>query len=217
MTRWFCLPAFLLAALPIALVWGLAGRPVAVPNGTAGAIPCVSYTPFRGAQTPFDPALVVAPAEIEDDLGKLAAGEAPHQRDGQRGQQKGGKAKPAGHGLEHHAITWRRPPHPSLSPRDLRGERVAKGWRVGTTRLTRSWVRGEDSVRAHHALGNPIRRALSSFGSRPIVSAFPAAKETLTRHPGQAARTRRDPGSMLLKKLDARFRGHDELTYSDLP
>ncbi len=74
MTRWFCLPAFLLAALPIALVWGLAGRPVAVPDGAAGAIPCVSYTPFRGTQTPFDPALVVAPAEIEDDLGKLAAG-----------------------------------------------------------------------------------------------------------------------------------------------
>ncbi|MEK7244755.1 MAG: hypothetical protein AAB223_01900, partial [Pseudomonadota bacterium] len=103
MTRWLCLPAFLLAALPFALVWGLAGRPVAIPEGAAGerpapiigppyraagerpapiigppyraagAIPCVSYAPFRGSQTPFDQALVVAPAEIEDDLRKLAA------------------------------------------------------------------------------------------------------------------------------------------------
>ncbi|MSO85613.1 MAG: hypothetical protein EXR02_05025 [Rhodospirillales bacterium] len=73
MTRWFFLPAFLLAALPIALVWGLAGHPIEMPPPAAGMIPCVSYTPFRGNQTPFDPALVVAPAGIEDDFGKLAA------------------------------------------------------------------------------------------------------------------------------------------------
>ena len=74
MTRWSCLPAFALAALPIALTWGLAGRPVAIPDGAGNAIPCLSYTPFRGAQTPFDESLVVAPAQIEDDLRKLAAG-----------------------------------------------------------------------------------------------------------------------------------------------
>jgi glucan 1,3-beta-glucosidase len=73
MTRWLFLPAFVLAAIPVALVWGLAGRPVAIPDGAGAAIPCVSYTPFRGGQTPFDESLVVAPAQIEDDLRVLAA------------------------------------------------------------------------------------------------------------------------------------------------
>ena len=73
MTRWFSLPAFLLAAIPVAVVWILAGRPIAIPDGVGKAIPCVSYTPFRGNQTPFDETLVVAPGQIEDDLGRLAA------------------------------------------------------------------------------------------------------------------------------------------------
>ena len=72
MTRWFSLPAFLLAAVPVAAVWILAGRPVEIPQPAAQAIPCVSYAPFRGNQTPFDEALVVAPGQIEDDMGRLA-------------------------------------------------------------------------------------------------------------------------------------------------
>lgn len=36
-------------------------------------LPCVSYAPFRGSQSPFDAGLVIAPAQIEEDLRALAA------------------------------------------------------------------------------------------------------------------------------------------------
>ncbi len=65
--------AFALAALPFALAWVLAGGPVALPDGAGQAIPCVSYTPFRGNQTPFDDSFVADPARIEEDLRLLAA------------------------------------------------------------------------------------------------------------------------------------------------
>ena len=35
-------------------------------------LPCVSYAPFKGAQTPFDPNLVVPPEQIEADLAALS-------------------------------------------------------------------------------------------------------------------------------------------------
>jgi glucan 1,3-beta-glucosidase len=73
MTRRFALPAFVLAALPFVLTWALAGRPVAVPDGAGQAIPCVSYTPFRGNETPFEESFVAAPERIADDLARLAA------------------------------------------------------------------------------------------------------------------------------------------------
>lgn len=72
MTRWFALPAFLIAALPFALAWFLAGRPVAIPDGAGDAIPCVSYTPFRGSETPFEESFVARPERIEEDLARLA-------------------------------------------------------------------------------------------------------------------------------------------------
>ncbi|MCC7016796.1 MAG: hypothetical protein IT564_06295 [Rhodospirillales bacterium] len=75
MTRWLFLPAFALAAVPFALMWWLAGRPAAIPDGAGAAIPCVSYTPFRGNQTPFDESLAVPAAQIEDDLRVLSAHE----------------------------------------------------------------------------------------------------------------------------------------------
>lgn len=64
--------AFALAALPAFGAWWLTGRPVAIPDGAPGKIPCVSYTPFRAGQTPFDETLVVERAWIEDDLRRLA-------------------------------------------------------------------------------------------------------------------------------------------------
>jgi len=64
--------AFALAALPAFGVWWLTGRPLAIPYGAPGKIPCVSYTPFRVGQTPFDETLVVARAWIEEDLKRLA-------------------------------------------------------------------------------------------------------------------------------------------------
>ena len=33
---------------------------------------CVSYAPFRGAQTPLDPTIRVTPEQIEQDLKQLA-------------------------------------------------------------------------------------------------------------------------------------------------
>ncbi|MFM2446960.1 MAG: hypothetical protein RI936_1407, partial [Pseudomonadota bacterium] len=66
---------FLLAALVAALAawaWQLA-RPLPLPEVAAARLPCVSYAPFRReGHTPFDPALVVPPEQIEADLRALA-------------------------------------------------------------------------------------------------------------------------------------------------
>ncbi len=62
---------FLALAAALALtygVWWEIGRPHAVVDAPAGPIDCVSYTPFRDAETPFDPTLVVPPERIEADL-----------------------------------------------------------------------------------------------------------------------------------------------------
>jgi exo-beta-1,3-glucanase (GH17 family) len=40
--------------------------------GRAEKLYCVSYTPFRGSQTPLDPSIVIPVAQIEDDLTRLA-------------------------------------------------------------------------------------------------------------------------------------------------
>jgi len=52
--------------------WWAVGRPQPVVDAPAGKIACVSYTPFRGAETPFDPTLMVPPERIEEDLARLA-------------------------------------------------------------------------------------------------------------------------------------------------
>jgi exo-beta-1,3-glucanase (GH17 family) len=40
--------------------------------GRAEKLYCVSYTPFRGSQTPLDPSIVIPVPQIEDDLTRLA-------------------------------------------------------------------------------------------------------------------------------------------------
>jgi glucan 1,3-beta-glucosidase len=56
----------LAATLTVAV---LQGRPAAMPEVAGVQIPCVSYAPFRrDGDTPFDPALRVAPEAIEADL-----------------------------------------------------------------------------------------------------------------------------------------------------
>lgn len=70
-------PVVLLAAvsLAIGLVWYALGVPRTLlhsPLGAEGKIPCLSYAPFRGSQTPFDPALVIPPERIDADLQKLS-------------------------------------------------------------------------------------------------------------------------------------------------
>ena len=63
-----------LTALAIAGVWTWLGAPVLLtPSqpGPAGKLYCVSYTPFRGGQTPLDPSTMIPAAQIEDDLTRL--------------------------------------------------------------------------------------------------------------------------------------------------
>jgi glucan 1,3-beta-glucosidase len=62
-------------AAAIVIVWWWLGSPIplpASPLGSAEKLYCVSYSPFRGRQTPFDRSLRIDPAQIDDDLGRLA-------------------------------------------------------------------------------------------------------------------------------------------------
>jgi glucan 1,3-beta-glucosidase len=62
-------------AMAIAGVWVWLGRPVLMPYpqvGQAAKLYCVSYTPFRGLQTPLDPATMIPAAQIDDDLARLS-------------------------------------------------------------------------------------------------------------------------------------------------
>ncbi len=70
--RWFALVAYLLALLPALALWWWQGRPVDVADAPSSRVPCVSYAPFQGSQTPFDESLVIPPAQIERDLRSLA-------------------------------------------------------------------------------------------------------------------------------------------------
>jgi exo-beta-1,3-glucanase (GH17 family) len=65
---------FLLTAAAVAAAWWWLGRPLAVPAVAAdpGRIQCMSYTPFRGDETPLNPATHAEAARIEEDLSKLA-------------------------------------------------------------------------------------------------------------------------------------------------
>jgi glucan 1,3-beta-glucosidase len=63
------------AAILIGAIWAFLGRPVAMPAGGLSAgekLYCISYAPFRGLQTPFDPNTQIPPAQIEQDLTQLA-------------------------------------------------------------------------------------------------------------------------------------------------
>src|SRR6478736_5024132 len=64
-----------LVAMAIAGVWVGLGSPVLMPYPQAGAaekLYCVSYTPFRGLQTPLDPSTMIPAAQIDDDLSRLS-------------------------------------------------------------------------------------------------------------------------------------------------
>ena len=60
-----------LAVLASGGFWLWRAAPVSMPDAPGGRIACVSYTPFRGAQTPFDQNLVIPPQQIEEDLQRL--------------------------------------------------------------------------------------------------------------------------------------------------
>src|SRR5450755_4025578 len=64
-----------LSAPIIAGVWAWLGNPIAMPQAPLKAgekLYCVSYAPFRGLQTPFDPTTFIPAAQIEEDLSQLA-------------------------------------------------------------------------------------------------------------------------------------------------
>jgi glucan 1,3-beta-glucosidase len=61
----------LIAIAAITSFWMWRGQPVILVDTPGDRIACLSYTPFRGNQTPFDQSLVIPPAQIEEDLTQL--------------------------------------------------------------------------------------------------------------------------------------------------
>ncbi len=63
------------ATAVIAAGWAYMGKPVPVaqsPMGVSEKLYCISYAPFRGTQTPFDPNTSIPAVQIEADLVQLA-------------------------------------------------------------------------------------------------------------------------------------------------
>lgn len=56
------------AALLSVMIWKFLGAPVAMVDAPAGKVHCVSYTPYRGSETPFNPDYVADPKRIDQDL-----------------------------------------------------------------------------------------------------------------------------------------------------
>src|SRR5579875_338777 len=66
---------FAFAAAAIVGAWVWLGLPVAMPNAPLAPgekLWCVSYAPYRGSQTPFDPDARITAAQIDQDLSRLA-------------------------------------------------------------------------------------------------------------------------------------------------
>jgi exo-beta-1,3-glucanase (GH17 family) len=62
-------------AAAIILAWWWLGAPIALPASPLGPgqkLYCMSYSPFRGGQTPFDRTLRIDPGQIDDDLARIA-------------------------------------------------------------------------------------------------------------------------------------------------
>ena len=63
------------SALLVAAFWFWLGLPIAMPQTPlqpGEKLYCLSYAPFRGAQSPFDPAMHIPPEQIDDDMARLA-------------------------------------------------------------------------------------------------------------------------------------------------
>lgn len=64
------------AALLCVSLWSWAGRAVDMPDGPRGLegkIHCLSYTPYRGDDSPFDPDYIADPQRIDQDFAQLSA------------------------------------------------------------------------------------------------------------------------------------------------
>lgn len=60
------------AALTVLLIWKYLGAPVVIVDAPAGKVHCVSYTPYRGSETPFNPDYKADPVRIDEDLALLS-------------------------------------------------------------------------------------------------------------------------------------------------
>jgi exo-beta-1,3-glucanase (GH17 family) len=73
MSRWLALLAFVAAGGLALGFWAWRGQPVAMVDSPTDKFRCVSYAPYRGAQTPYDRNTVIPPEQIEEDIRQLAA------------------------------------------------------------------------------------------------------------------------------------------------
>jgi len=64
--------AALIAAAASTALWAWLGRPIDLPDAPGGKFECLSYSPYKGSETPFDKTFVTPHAQIDDDLGRLA-------------------------------------------------------------------------------------------------------------------------------------------------
>jgi glucan 1,3-beta-glucosidase len=64
--------ALILAALSTFLIWTYLAKPVDMVDAPSGKVRCVSYTPYRDNETPFDKDFVADPARIDSDLSMLS-------------------------------------------------------------------------------------------------------------------------------------------------
>lgn len=67
------LAALVLAAAAASALWAWLGREILLPDAPGGKLQCMSYTPYRGSQAPFDKEFVAPRAQVEEDLTKLTA------------------------------------------------------------------------------------------------------------------------------------------------
>ncbi|MDR3499622.1 MAG: beta-(1-6) glucans synthase [Parvibaculum sp.] len=61
-----------LAALSTFFIWAHLAAPVDMVDAPSGKVRCVSYTPYRDNETPFNPDYVADPARIDSDLAMLS-------------------------------------------------------------------------------------------------------------------------------------------------
>jgi glucan 1,3-beta-glucosidase len=68
LARWLPALFYALALLPLLAFWWWQGRGVELPDAPSARVPCVSFAPYQGSQSPFDEQLVLPKEQLERDL-----------------------------------------------------------------------------------------------------------------------------------------------------